>query len=102
MSKDASASCVKTSKDASISCTITCRLERNLMNQKNEKELSIEEVFEKLDTTVSKLESRDISLEDSFRLYAEGMEMLRYCSEKIDTVEKKMLLMSENGEFHEF
>lgn len=72
------------------------------MSQKNKKELSVEEVFEQLDATVAKLESRDISLEDSFRLYAEGMEMLRYCNEKIDTVEKKMLLMSENGELSEF
>ena len=67
-----------------------------------EKEVSIEELFAKLDATVEKLESRDISLEDSFRLYAEGMEMLRQCNEKIDTVEKKMLQMSENGELSEF
>lgn len=70
------------------------------MNQ--EKELSIEEVMEKLDETVARLESRDISLDDSFRLYAEGMKMIRYCSEKIDTVEKNMLIMNENGEFCEF
>ena len=67
-----------------------------------EKEVSIEELFAKLDLTVEKLESREISLEDSFRLYAEGMEMLRQCNEKIDTVEKKMLQMSEQGELSEF
>ena len=72
------------------------------MTQENERELSIEEVFSKLDATVEKLESRDISLEESFRLYAKGMEMLRFCNEKIDTVEKKMLQMSENGELSEF
>lgn len=72
------------------------------MSQEKDREKSIEEVFEQLDKTVAKLESREISLEDSFRLYAEGMELLRYCNEKIDTVEKKMLLMSENGEFREF
>lgn len=70
--------------------------------QEKEMNLSVEEVFEKLDATVEKLESRDISLEDSFRLYSEGMELLRYCNEKIDTVEKKMLQMSENGELSEF
>lgn len=66
------------------------------------RELTVEDIFEKLNRTVEKLESRDISLEESFRLYAEGMNLLRTCSEKIDTVEKKMLLMSENGEFSEF
>lgn len=67
-----------------------------------EKELTVEEIFKNLDVTVEKLESRDISLEDSFRLYTQGMELVRQCNEKIDTVEKKMLLMSENGEFSEF
>ncbi|MFR3882564.1 MAG: exodeoxyribonuclease VII small subunit [Lachnospiraceae bacterium] len=27
-------------------------------------------------------------MEDSFRFYKEGMELLKYCSEKLDTVEK--------------
>lgn len=63
---------------------------------------NIEEVFQVLDETVEKLGSRDISLEESFRLYQQGMELLRYCSEKIDTVEKKMLKMNENGELSEF
>lgn len=67
-----------------------------------ERELTVEEIFQELDTAVEKLESRDISLEDSFRLYSEGMDLLRKCSEKIDTVEKKMLQMSENGDLREF
>ena len=62
----------------------------------------IEEVFQELDTMVEKLGSRDISLEESFRLYQQGMELLRYCNDKIDTVEKKMLKMNENGELSEF
>ena len=66
------------------------------------KERSIEELFEVLDKTVNKLESRDISLEESFKLYEQGMELLRICNEKIDTVEKKMLQISENGELSEF
>lgn len=63
---------------------------------------NIEEVFQVLDETVEKLGSRDISLEESFRLYQQGMELLRYCNQKIDTVEKKMLKMNENGELSEF
>ena len=51
---------------------------------------------------MAKLESREISLEDSFALYQKGMELLKECSKKIDTVEKKMLKMNENGELSEF
>lgn len=63
---------------------------------------SIEELMESLDLMVEKLESRDTSLEDSFRIYQEGMELLKFCSQKIDTVEKKMLQMNEEGELSEF
>ena len=42
-----------------------------------------------------------MSLEDSFQLYNKGMELLKICNDKIDTVEKKMLILDENGEQHE-
>ena len=63
---------------------------------------TIEESLKELDAIVVKLESREISLEDSFALYQKGMELLKECSKKIDTVEKKMLKMNENGELSEF
>ena len=63
---------------------------------------TIEESLKELDAIVAKLESRGISLEDSFALYQKGMELLKECSKKIDTVEKKMLKMNENGELSEF
>ena len=62
----------------------------------------IEEVFQELDTIAEKLESGDTSLEDSFRLYRQGMELLKLCSGKLDTVEKKMLQLNEDGTFSEF
>jgi len=72
-------------------------------NAKEVKEdLTIEESLKELDGIVERLESREISLEDSFSIYQKGMELLRQCSSKIDTVEKKMLKINENGEFSEF
>lgn len=62
----------------------------------------IEEVFQELDTIAEKLESGETSLEDSFRLYKKGMELLKYCSDRLDTVEKKMLQMDEDGTLREF
>ena len=61
-----------------------------------------EEVFQELDTIAEKLESGETSLEDSFRLYKKGMELLKYCSDRLDTVEKKMLQMDEDGTLREF
>lgn len=65
-------------------------------------EQSLENVFEQLDEIVEKLEGEDVSLEDSFGLYHKGMDLLKVCNEKIDTIEKKMLVLDENGEQHEF
>ncbi len=61
-------------------------------------EQSLETVFEQLDEIVEKLEGENVSLEDSFGLYHKGMDLLKVCNEKIDTIEKKMLILDENGE----
>ena len=64
-----------------------------MAQQTTDNEKNIEDVFQELDVIAEKLESSDTSLEDSFRLYKKGMELLKYCSGKLDTVEKKMLQM---------
>ena len=65
-------------------------------------DFTIEESIKELDLIGQRLESREISLEDSFVMYQKGMELLRQCSGKIDTVEKKMLKINEDGGLSEF
>lgn len=65
------------------------------------KDKSLEEVFGQLDEIVEKLEETNVSLEDSFKLYHRGMELLKICNDKIDTVEKKMMVLDESREQHE-
>lgn len=65
-------------------------------------EQTLETVFEQLDEIVGKLEGENVSLEESFQLYHNGVDLLKVCNEKIDTIEKKMLILDENGEQHEF
>ena len=65
-------------------------------------EKTLEEAFTELDGLAEKLEDRETSLEDSFRFYRQGMELLKFCSEKLDPVEKKMLQIHEDGTFSEF
>ena len=55
-----------------------------------------------MDEIVGKLEGENVSLEESFQLYHKGVDLLKVCNEKIDTIEKKMLILDENGEQHEF
>ena len=66
------------------------------------KEKTLEEAFAELDEMLVKLADREVSLEESFEIYAEGTKLLKYCSDKLDRVEKKMLVMNEEGGLDEF
>ena len=69
---------------------------------KKKSEMNMEEAFEALETLVEQMESGEASLEETFLMYQKGMELLKECSSKNDMVEKKMMLLNENGELHEF
>lgn len=71
-------------------------------SEQTSQEETLEEVFAQLDDLAEKLEDKETSLEDSFNLYKQGMELLKFCSDKLETVEKKMLQMNEDGTFSEF
>ena len=66
------------------------------------KEATLEENFAELDGMLEKLADRDVPLEESFAIYAEGMKLLKAGGEKLDKVEKKMLVMNEEGKLDEF
>ncbi len=72
------------------------------MQEQGEKELELERAFEMLEETVSALEQEDISLEESFQIYKQGMELLKKCNQAIDQVEKKVMALNEDGETYEF
>mgnify|MGYP003342828295 CR=1 FL=1 len=65
------------------------------------KELTLEQAFEKLENSIEMLEQEDISLEESFKIYQEGMKLIATCNDKIDRVEKEVLKLNENGELDE-
>lgn len=62
----------------------------------------IQDIFSGLDEVVCGMEKEDVSLEQSFDLYHKGMELLKRCGEKIDRIEKKMVMLDDKGEEHEF
>ena len=69
---------------------------------KTKKEPSLEETFQELETIIEKMQDREVTLEDSFSLYEQGIQKLKFCNEKIDHVEKKMLLLNKQGELEAF
>ena len=69
--------------------------------EQKQAEFRLEDGFAKLEEIIAGLEKEDISLEEAFQTYSEGMALLKSCNEQIDRVEKKVLKLSEQGELEE-
>lgn len=65
------------------------------MEENNTK--TIEESFEALEEIITKLESSDISLDESFALYKSGMEELKQANDKIEQTKKAVMAISKDG-----
>lgn len=65
------------------------------MEEKQEQ--SLEEVFIDLEDIIKRMEQNDLPLDESFSLYEQGIHKLKLCNQKIDSVEKKMLILNEKG-----
>lgn len=66
------------------------------------KKENLEEMFKDLEELIGKMENEEITLEQTFDLYNNGRELLKKCNLSIDEVEKKVLVLDENGETDEF
>lgn len=73
------------------------------MNKENiQEEQTLEEMFGGLEEVIQTMEQTNVSLEESFRLYHKGMDMLKSCNDRLDKIEKKMLVLDGEGAVHEF
>ncbi|MCM1117776.1 MAG: exodeoxyribonuclease VII small subunit [bacterium] len=64
--------------------------------------LGIEENFARLEETIQRLESGEVSLEEAFACYSEGMKLIKDCNSQIDRVEKQVLKLTEEGVLEPF
>ena len=67
-----------------------------------EESFSLEEAFLQIEDVIARLETEEITLEQSFQEYNRGMLLLQKCNETIDRVEKKVLQINEDGGLDEF
>ena len=61
-------------------------------------DLTIEEMFEQLDGVIRQLEDGEITLDDSFARYEAGMKLIKACGERLDRVEKQILVIDGQEE----
>ena len=60
-------------------------------------EMTYEQAVSELEEIISKLESGEASLDDYIALYSRGMELSKFCKEKLDAIEKKISILSQDG-----
>lgn len=69
----------------------------------NKIEMTFEEAIKKLEKIALALENEKIELDESLKLYEEGVKLVRYCNKLIESAERKIkvLSVSEEGEMIE-
>jgi len=65
---------------------------------KTNKEWTFEKALGRLEEIARQLESGDIPLEDSLKMYEEGMKLIEFCNQKLNEAEKKVQKLSRNPE----
>ncbi len=67
-----------------------------------ENETTLEEDFETLENLIKELSKDDVNIEEAFAKYEQGLKLLKNCNEKIDTIEKKVQVLTESLELKDF
>lgn len=71
------------------------------MTKKND--LTFEAAITQLETIVTGLETGDINLEDALAQYKIGVELVKFCQEKLRDVEQKVKILDmESNQLKEF
>ena len=62
---------------------------------------SFESAMEQLETLVSKMESGDLSLEESLKAFEKGVHLTRFCQDQLQKAELKIQELNSKGEIVE-
>jgi len=72
------------------------------MKKEEKQKKSIDESLKGLQEIIQKMEVDELSLEDAFQLYEQGIQQIQACKIELDLVEKKMLQLTSKGDLVEF
>lgn len=68
------------------------------MAKKSQGDKKFETALEELEKVVERLESGELSLEDSLAAFEEGVRLVKFCNQKLTEVEKKIELLVKDKE----
>ena len=68
----------------------------------SKKDVNFEELIGKLEEITNKLEKEQLSLDESVKLFEEGMQISKECNSKLEDEEKRItILINQNDEIKE-
>ncbi len=77
--------------------------EAALAEEAPESGASIEEMLDEVDTIITRLDSGEVPLEESFKIYERGMRLVSGINRRIDKVEKKIIeIEAQSGQQYPF
>ena len=68
------------------------------MAKKDQEKKKFEEALEDLEKVVERLESGELSLEESLAAFEQGVRLVKHCNQKLTEVEKKIELLVKDKE----
>ena len=69
-----------------------------MVEKKNDKAQNFEKALERLEILVGEMESGTLSLEKMMACFEEGTELVKFCNQKLNEVEKKIEILAKKGE----
>ncbi|MBR6396364.1 MAG: exodeoxyribonuclease VII small subunit [Lachnospiraceae bacterium] len=63
-----------------------------------EKEMNIEDYFERLDEILENIDKKETSLKESFDLYKEGVKLVQNATETLTGIEKELIILEEGND----
>ncbi|MGB4268962.1 MAG: exodeoxyribonuclease VII small subunit [Spirochaetota bacterium] len=63
--------------------------------EKKAKKITFEDALEELEAIASKLESGELTLDQSIQYYERGVELARFCREKLEDAERKIEVLQK-------
>ena len=64
-------------------------------------DISFESALEELESLVEKMETGDLSLEDSLAAFERGVKLTRHCQSSLKAAELKVKVLTESGDLED-
>lgn len=70
--------------------------------KEDKKETGLETRFVRIEEIIKQMEDENVTLAESFELYKKGLNEISAANQSLETIEKEMLVLREDGKLEEF